>query len=61
MQTSTLHFPSIIELVDFQGAANADIQHFNLADLTLTGNFSEADIELAKAGFEAVVVETDVK
>jgi hypothetical protein len=56
MKQITLQFPSIIELIDFQSIVSTYIIHFNRTDLTLTGIFSEADIELAKAGYHAFVV-----
>jgi hypothetical protein len=62
MKQVTLQFPSIIEMIDFQTMVSTNIIHLNRTDLTLTGKFNEADIELAKAGYYAVVVEdTDQK
>ena len=53
----TLQFQSIIDFIDFQTTADFMLSHYNLTDLTITGTCSEADIELAKAGFGAVVIE----
>jgi hypothetical protein len=58
MNQTTLQFPSIIEMLDFQIAVGNILQHYNMTDFTLTAEYSEADIELAKAGFKAIVVET---
>jgi hypothetical protein len=54
MKQVTLQFPSIIEMIDFQTMVSTNIIHLNRTDLTLTGKFNEADIELAKAGYYAV-------
>jgi hypothetical protein len=56
MPTTTLKFPSILSLVDFKISVGTKSSHPNVTDLTLTGYFQEADIELAKAGFQAIVM-----
>ena len=57
MPQTTLQFKSVIEFIDFQTTANIKISHYNLRDLTITGSLTEADIELAKAGFGAFIME----
>jgi hypothetical protein len=56
MKQITLQFPSIIEMIDFETIFSNSIIHLNRTDLTLTGQFTEADIELAKVGYHAFVV-----
>jgi hypothetical protein len=51
--TTTLQFQTILELIDFQMVATAQPLKINTLKLTLTGNFSEADIELAKVAYNA--------
>jgi hypothetical protein len=57
MNQTTLQFPSILELVDFQLIVETNAIQLNRVNLTLTGNFSDADIEFAKLSFRAAVVE----
>jgi hypothetical protein len=57
MKQITLQFPSIIEMLDFQALFADNNIHLNRRDITLTGKFTDADIEFAKAGYHAVVVE----
>jgi len=54
MQQVTLQFTSILEMIDFEAIVST-IFHINRRDLTITGTFTEADIELAKAGFHAII------
>ena len=56
MELTTLQFPYILELVDFRALVKVKILHYNLTDLTITAEFSEADIELAQKSFGAVIV-----
>lgn len=56
MHQTTLQFPSIIEMIDFQTIVGISIIYYNRTDLTLTGEFTEAEIELAKTAYGAVVI-----
>jgi hypothetical protein len=58
MNRITLQFPSVKEMSDFKAVVTVTIIYSNTTKLTLTGNFTEADIELAKGGFGAVVLDT---
>jgi hypothetical protein len=51
----TLKFNSLMELIDFQLTSDAIRCAVDAGLLTITGAFSEADIELAKAGFNAQI------
>jgi hypothetical protein len=53
----SLLFPSILELVDFTIIAETPVYLINRQQLSLTGTFIQADIELARRGFHASVVE----
>ena len=53
----TLQFPSLPEMVDFQAHVDIFFLCANHIDLTLTAEFTEADIELAKAAYGAVVIQ----
>lgn len=48
-----LQFPGILELVDFTIAAKTVSYEINRTALTLRGEFSDQDIELALRGFKA--------
>jgi hypothetical protein len=56
MKRKTLRFPTLAELHEFELIVNSKII-YNKTQLEITANFSEADIELALAGYRAVVVE----
>jgi hypothetical protein len=56
---TTLQFRTILELVDFQMLTATPQLKINTLRLTLTGDFSEADIELAKADYKAEVISTE--
>ena len=56
MQTVTLQFPSLPELLDFQLVTQTQTFHVNTVTLTLSGAFPDAEIELAKAGFGAHII-----
>jgi hypothetical protein len=60
MPQTTLQFRSMIDFIDFQTTAHINKSHYNLTDLTITGSLTEADIELAKAGFNAALIEVGV-
>jgi hypothetical protein len=58
MKLTTLKFPTILLLIDFQMVTKTESFQINNINLTLTGEFSEADIELAKYGYHAEVLST---
>lgn len=51
----TLFFPSITELRDFRMAIQKVAVFISFEDLSVTGNFSEAELELAIRGMKALV------
>ncbi len=55
MSQATLQFPSLALLVDFQMITHTFHVQLDTVERTLTGIFSDADIELAKRGFQAIV------
>lgn len=57
MKKVTLIFPSILELVDFTIKVNTQVFEINRTKLSLTGKFSEEDIEVARRGFNAIILE----
>ena len=59
MIETRLQFLSLLDLADFQATVESIIHYYNTKAFTLTADFSEADIELAKAAFGAVVVTDD--
>jgi hypothetical protein len=59
MKKVALQFPSIIELVDFTLAIDADKCTMNKMTLLLICELPEKEIELAKNGFKAHAVQLD--
>ena len=57
MKQVALKFPSIIELVDFTLAIDAEDCEVKRSKLVLVCNLIEADIELAKQAFKAQVIQ----
>jgi hypothetical protein len=57
MKKATLKFSTILELIDFQSLLGYDHHQVDRTHLTISGQFEHADIELAKAGFKAIVIE----
>lgn len=53
----TLQFSNVLDLVDFQMVTKTHRFEINTVHLTLTGYFSEADIELAREGYNAIHVD----
>lgn len=51
----TLFFPSITDLRDFRLAIQTNAVFISFEDLSVTGNFSEAEVELAVHGMKAFV------
>ena len=60
MKTITLLFQSFDDLWEFKQMTNTTNFQINTAQLMLTAEFNEAQIELAVSTFEAVVVENKV-
>jgi hypothetical protein len=58
MKNVTLIFPSILELVDFTMKMKSRSFEVNRSRLSVTGQFSEEDIETARRSFKAAVVQT---
>lgn len=56
-QRVSLLFPSILELVDFTIIAETPVYIINRQRLVLTGDFTQADIELALRGFHASIIQ----
>jgi hypothetical protein len=57
MKKVVLQFRTILDLVDFASVISPDGHTIDYSRLTITGHFEEADIELAKAGYKANVIE----
>ena len=57
MRIVSLRFPTILELVDFNSIIEKDDYQVDHLNLTIKGKFEEADIELARAGYKAIVTE----
>lgn len=57
MKSATLKFSTILELIDFQSLLDHGHHEVDRNHLTISGQFDQADIELAKAGFKAIVIE----
>ena len=53
----TLQFHSILDLVDFHLETDVVKYEINRTNFTLRGSFSEADVELATAGFEGLALD----
>jgi hypothetical protein len=53
---TTLTFPTMKDLCDFKAITKPTYVHLNTKNCNLTCNCSEADIELAVRGFNAVVI-----
>jgi hypothetical protein len=57
MEKTTLKFSTLCEMKDFQAIVKTAVIFSNTSHLTLTAEFCEADIELAREGFGATIVE----
>ncbi len=55
---TTLEFPTILLPGDFQLVSQTQHFEINTVYITLSGLFTDADIELAVNGFEALVLHT---
>jgi hypothetical protein len=53
-----IQFTTITDLVEFQLVSNANRCEVDTSLLTITGQFNEAAIELAKEGYKAVILHT---
>jgi hypothetical protein len=54
--TTTFKFPNFLELLSFAVVVDNNQCKINRYDLTLSGCFTEADVELAVYAFEATVI-----
>ena len=57
MKNTTLQFPDIQVMIDFQMAAQTESFFINRTQLTIRGNFTPADTELAKRQYQARVID----
>lgn len=57
---TTLQFTSLFELTRFQSEIKMRSYRINTSDFTLTGVFSEAEIELAGESYNARLVQSEV-
>lgn len=60
MKKATLQFQTILELLDFELLLKTEGHQIDRGHFIISGYFEEADIELAKAGYKATVIEEDV-
>lgn len=60
MEKRTLKFPTLIEMARFSKLVSVGYL-MNTNNLTLTGKFSEADIDLALKKYQAALIETTDK
>lgn len=58
MTSATIIFSCNSDLNDFFSVVDAKYLSVNVHQLTVNGEFEEADLELAKAAFQATVIET---
>ena len=59
MLRATLQFPSLFHLVSFQSVAKTASFRITITDLSMIGTFSEADIALAKEGYQASLIHAE--
>ena len=59
MRKVVLQFRTILDLADFLSVIGKDKHITDTIHLTVTGCFQEADIELAKAGYKASIIEVN--
>ena len=57
---TTLQFSSLFELTGFQSEVKMRSYRINTSDFTLSGVFSEAEIELAEDSYKAKLVYSEV-
>jgi type II secretory pathway component PulC len=55
----TLQFSSLMELVSFQTAIKMRSYRINTSALSLTGSFSEAEVEFAKESYHVKVLQSE--
>ena len=55
----TLQFSSLMELVSFQTAIKMRSYRINTSALSLTGNFSEAEVDFAKESYNVKVLQSE--
>ncbi len=52
-----MKFPTIDMLLDFQTVTQTQAFEVNTEALTLTGSFSDAQLELAQNGYQVIIVD----
>lgn len=57
MKNAVLQFRTILALADFHSVIGKDDHEIDYTNRIIKGTFEEADIELAIAGFKALVIE----
>lgn len=57
MQQTTLKFPSIIELLDFELAVNLKVSYVNKTHLTITGDLGKEELDLALKQYNARIID----
>ena len=55
----TLQFSSLLELASFQTAIKMRSYRINTSAFSLTGNFSEAEIEFAKESYNVRILQSE--
>lgn len=56
MKKAKLQFSSIVDLIDFETETRTFGSYKDFYRLTISGYFTEAQIELAKAGYKATII-----
>jgi hypothetical protein len=59
MLKATLQFPSLPILISFQAQVQAASFRITITDLSVRGTFSEADIQLARQGYQASLLSAE--
>lgn len=57
MKSVILLFRTILDLLDFESVIEEQSHVTNRSRLTISGDFEEADIELARAGYGATIID----
>ena len=60
MKKVSILFKSVIDMLDFESVIAGRTHESDHARLTIFGDFEEADLELAKAGYGAEIIEEDL-
>jgi hypothetical protein len=56
MQTVVIKFQTILDLMDFASVIAHDGHEIDHSSLTIRGQFEDADVELAHAGYKAAII-----